>query len=81
MTTKTRMLDELRMMLHDAFEARHTGGPHAHLARAHGYADGYMRAMLDSGVASQRELLRLVGEQRRRVRGEAVGELTAEALA
>ena len=81
MTTKAQMLGELRSMLRTAFDSRTVGGPAAHQARAHGYADGYMRAMLDSGLADQRELLSLVGEQRRRAHGPALGELGREALA
>ncbi len=81
MTTKTQMFDELRSLLRDAFNSRDAGAPAAHLARAHGYADGYMRAMMDSGLANQRELLSLVGEQRRRAHGPAYREVAVEAVA
>ena len=33
----------------DVTRARFAGGAYAKLARAHGYADGYMRALLDAG--------------------------------
>jgi hypothetical protein len=56
----------LRNMLKDLFEADSRGARRDKLARAHGYADGYMRALLDLGVAEQKELLQLVLEERQR---------------
>ena len=79
MTKKARMLGDLKKMLRDLFSARHEGTGHPRMARAHGYVDGYMRALLDSGIADKRELLRLVAEERARVSGPALGEITAPA--
>lgn len=58
------MLDELTEMLRDLFAQRSRGVPMSRLARAHGYVDGYMRMMLDAGVATKGELLGIVAEQR-----------------
>jgi hypothetical protein len=69
------MLDELKKMLRDLFLAQQEGTSHPRMARAHGYVDGYMRGLLDSGIASKRELLRLVAEQRAAVCGPATAEL------
>lgn len=66
-----KMLDELRRMLREAFTLQHEGGAYAKLARAQGNADGYMRALLDAGQVSQKELLALVAEERAAVRGPA----------
>ncbi len=40
----------------------------------HGYVDGYMRAMLESGQATKHELLELVARERARVSGPATRE-------
>lgn len=66
-----KMLDELRRMLRESFTLQHEGGAYAKLARAQGNADGYMRALLDAGQVSQKELLALVAEERAAVRGPA----------
>lgn len=68
---KVQMLEELRSMLREAFTLQHEGGAYAKLARAQGNADGYMRALLDGGQVSQKELLALVAEERAAVRGPA----------
>jgi alanine racemase len=31
------------------------------MMRAHGYADGYMRALLDAGLVDRAEMLKVVG--------------------
>jgi hypothetical protein len=74
-TKKAEMLNELRKMLRDVFAAREEGTSHPRMARAHGYVDGYMRVLLDSGIATKRELLRLVAEQRTEVCGPATADL------
>lgn len=66
-----KMLDELRRMLRESFTLQHEGGAYAKLARAQGNADGYMRALLDAGQVTQKELLALVAEERAAVRGPA----------
>lgn len=50
MRSKAEMMAELRTMLRDVFAARSEGAAYARLARAHGYVDGYMRAMMEAGV-------------------------------
>jgi len=56
----------LRGLLREVLEARFQGGAYAKLARSHGYADGYMRALLDAGLIEKRELLQLVSAERQR---------------
>ena len=75
MTTKAQMLDELRKMLRDLFKAQQEGTSHPRMARAHGYVDGYMRVLLDGGIADKRELLELVAQERARVCGPPTREL------
>ena len=60
------LFETLRALLRDVLKARFDGAAYAKLARAHGYADGYMRALLDAGLVDRNELLDLVGNERRR---------------
>jgi len=61
---KEELINVIRRLLKDVAKARFEGGAYAKLSRAHGYADGYMAALLDAGVLEQSSLLRLVGEER-----------------
>jgi hypothetical protein len=72
MRTKAEVLAELQTMVCDVLAASAAGATHARIARAHGYVDGYMRALLDLGVASRAELLQLVAAERERTSGPAV---------
>ena len=76
MRTGVEMISELKTMLRDMFAASASGGAGgARLARAHGYVDGYMRAMLDRGVSTKAELLAVVASERERFAGPALREL------
>lgn len=79
MTAKAEMLETLRTMLRDVFRLRNDGVTYARLARAHGYVDGYMRALLESNVCEKSELLSLVAEERARVDGPATAEVASDA--
>jgi hypothetical protein len=68
MRTKNEILQELRTMLRDVFNARSEGTAYASLARAHGYVDGYMRALLESGAVPREELLAVVSQEREAAR-------------
>lgn len=73
---RDQVLDELRQLLHDLFVATEQGAAQPRLARAHGYADGYMKGLLQAGIVSQRELLSIVAEERGRVSGPSTRTLT-----
>ncbi len=70
--SKDEMLTELRAMLRDVFAAQASGALHARVARAHGYVDGFMRALLDTGIAGKQELLELVASERQQISGPAL---------
>lgn len=70
---KDELVGVLKELLQDVLRARYDGAIHAKLARAHGYADGYMRALLDAGLVDRAELLRIVGEERNRSAGTESG--------
>ena len=75
MRTKTEVLGDLRGMLRDVFTATANGQVYARVARAHGYIDGYMRALLETDLVSRGELLEVVAAERERVSGPAVREM------
>ncbi len=72
MRTKVEIVNELRTMLRDVFVAKSAGGTYSRLARAHGYVDGYMRALLETGTVSKEELLAIVATEREHVSGPAM---------
>ena len=77
--SKTEMLENLRGMLRDVLRLRTEGVAYAKLSRAHGYLDGYMRVLLETGLFSQKELLALISEERNLHDGPATGIVTADA--
>jgi hypothetical protein len=72
MRTKSEVLTDLRVMLKDVLAAKAAGGTHQRIARAHGYVDGYMRALLDLEVLGKNELLEIVSAERERASGPAM---------
>jgi hypothetical protein len=72
MRTRDEMISELRTMLRDMLAASASGTGGARLARAHGYVDGYMRAMLDLSASTRTELLAVVASERERFAGPAL---------
>jgi hypothetical protein len=72
MRTRAEVLADLKTMLEDMLRASAGGVAGPRLARAHGYVDGYMRALLDLGIATRKELLEVVAAERERVNGPAV---------
>lgn len=76
--SKMELLDNLRGMVRDMLRLRSEGGAYAKLARAHGYVDGYMRVLLETGVADSKALLKLVAEERARFEGPATTQLVVE---
>lgn len=83
MRTKAEIITELRTMLADVFAAKASGEAYGRLARAHGYIDGYMRALLEVGFITKAELLEVVNAERERSSGPAMRPLSdvAEAAA
>ena len=81
MRSKAQMIAELRRVLHDVFVAQEEGSSYVRLARDRGYVDGYMRALLESGQATNKELLEIVACERASVRGPATRDLATEIAA
>jgi hypothetical protein len=78
MRSKAEMIRELRGLLHDMFVAQNEGGSYVRIARDRGFVDGYMRALLESGQATNKELLEIVAFERARVSGPATREVNVE---
>lgn len=57
-------LSTLRFMLAGLFDARYRGAVGSSHAKAQGLVDGYARALVDLQVATDRELLGIVNEER-----------------
>jgi len=72
MKTKSEVVAELRSMLADVFTAKASGEAYGRLARAHGYVDGYMRALLELGIVTKAELVDVVNAERERSSGPAM---------
>ena len=72
---KEDLIQVLRRLLGNVVQARFEGGAYAKLSRAHGYADGYMAALLDAGVLERDALLKVEREERHRL---AAGTLTTQ---
>lgn len=62
----------LRSLLGASFRLQQEGARAEKLAELRGQADGYMRALLDAGLASERELLEIVRQARHGEAGPAV---------
>lgn len=79
---KAELISELRRALHDMLTLINRGAAGPKLARAQGFVDGYMRALLDAKLATQRELLAVVAEERSNINGPPSGVAESdEALA
>jgi hypothetical protein len=76
MKQKAEVMSDLRTMLAGVFTAKASGETYARLARAHGYVDGYMRALLELGFVTKDELLEMVKTERERSSGPAVGSVS-----
>ena len=76
--SRDALLQTLRGLLRDAFTLHQKGAAGARLGRSYGMADGYMRALIELGVATQKELGVVVVEERTSLLGPATQTLSAE---
>jgi hypothetical protein len=75
--SKSETLNELRAVLAGMFDARYEGATAVRFANVQGFADGYMRALCDVGVTSEKELVALVNEERRAAASRADGPMAS----
>jgi hypothetical protein len=60
---------ELRALVRESLTLQNQGAVYSKLSRAQGAVDGYMRALLAAGLATSRELLAIVADERQRING------------
>ncbi len=75
---KSKMIETLTRLLQDTCSLRNQGAPYAKLAHAQGYADGYMRVLVDGGYLDNHELLEIIRDVRRGVDGPATRTLVPD---
>jgi hypothetical protein len=69
--TRSELVEQARNAVRTMFELRRRGASGAELARASGFADGFMRSLVQAHLCSERELLELVRGERQRLDGPA----------
>lgn len=69
--SSAQVFGTVRKLLRDVLESRSRGESERKLRGAHAFVDGYMQAMLDAGLATRRDLLALVAEERALLAGPA----------
>jgi hypothetical protein len=76
--SKKQMLETLRGLVREALRLRREGAMYARLSRAGGAVDGYMTALVDSGIATRSELLALISAERAEQDGPSTGSVRSE---
>jgi hypothetical protein len=79
--SKEELLSRVCELVRQVTEVRFEGAAYAKLARAHGYADGFMRALMDAGLVERDELLAAVAQARREVLEQEEGSGTTRRAA
>jgi hypothetical protein len=75
--SKDALIQTLRGLLGEAFALHQKGGAGVRLGRCYGIADGYMLALMDVGMATQKELSTVVVEERAARLGPAIKSVSA----
>ena len=75
--TKEELLEQVCELVRQVTAVRFEGAAYAKLARVHGYADGYMRALLDAGLVERDALLDAVAKARLEVINKESGARAA----
>jgi hypothetical protein len=75
---RAELLEILRSLLRESFRLQAEGGSQPRLSQAVGYIDGFVRALIESGVADLATLLGVVRDVRAESRGAATRVLEAE---
>jgi hypothetical protein len=75
---RAELLEILRSLLRESFRLQAEGGQQPRLSQAVGYVDGYVRALVETGVADHATLLAVVRDVRAESRGAATRVLEAD---
>lgn len=76
--SQVELHEVLRSLLRDSMRLHAEGAPGSRLGQADGYVDGFIRALVESGLSDHAAILKLVSEVRREVRGPATGVVEAD---
>jgi hypothetical protein len=76
--SEPELLEILKSLLRDSMRLHSEGASGARLGRADGYVDGFVRALVESGLADHASILAIVKGVRREVGGAAVGEVRSD---
>ncbi len=77
-TLSREMSATLERLLSEVLELKHVGATQDRMGSARSFVDGYMCALLDSGIATQSQLLEIVRKQRVLADGAATRDLVAD---
>lgn len=76
--SEAELLDILRSLLRESFRLQSEGGSQARLSQAVGYVDGYVRALIETGIADHATLLAVVRDMRAESRGAPTRTVESE---
>jgi len=76
--SESELHEILKSLLRDSIRLHAEGSTGARLGRADGYVDGFVRALVESGLSDHASILAIVKGVRREQSGAATGELRAD---
>jgi hypothetical protein len=76
--SESELHEILRSLLRDSMRLHTEGASGSRLGRADGYVDGFVRALVESGLTDHASILAIVKGVRREQGGAATGELRTD---
>jgi hypothetical protein len=76
--SQVELHDILKSLLRDSMRLHAEGAVGARLGQADGYVDGFIRALVESGLSDHATILSLVRDVRREIAGPATGALESD---
>jgi hypothetical protein len=76
--SQVELHDTLKSLLRDSMRLHAEGAAGTRLGQADGYVDGFIRALVESGLSDHATILGLVRDVRREIAGPATGTLESD---
>lgn len=76
--SESQLHEILKSLLRESMRLHADGASGARLGRADGYVDGFVRALVESGLSDQASILAIVRGVRREAGGAATGEVASD---
>jgi hypothetical protein len=76
--TQSELHDVLRSLLRDSMRLHADGAMGPRLAKADGYVDGFIRALVEAGLSDHKVILAIVRDVRRELGGPATRSLEGD---